>query len=618
MQFVDTLKNLVTGLGTSKDKTVGMGFEFKPISDAELNAMHRSDWLSRKIVDIIPNDMTREWRDWQADDKAIEAIEAVEKLPLINLQAKVNEALRKARLFGGSAIYIGIKGARPSEPLELDRIGKDSLEYLHVLLKSELTPGTFEYDVTSEFYGEPENYTITGSNGRQLVVHPSRIVKFIGAQVLDTRQQDMQGWGDPILQVVYDAVQNSGSIQAHIASLVPEAKTDVIYVPGLSGLLQNKTTTSKLTDRFTYANTIKSMFNMVLLEGNGASGDNALGEKWEQKQINFSQLPELAQLFLQIAAGAADIPVTRLLGQSPSGLNATGDGDIRNYYDNISARQKTELQPRLNRIDEVVIRSALDKRDPEIHYSWAPLWGLSEKEKAEVFKTKADGARALAGTGPSPPILPIEALSDALANSLTEDGILPGLEKALEEFGGLSEQGGNPEDKLAASLPAGQTKPQDAEPRTLYVSRKVLNGPDIIKWAKAQGFTSTLEATDLHVTVMFSRTAVDWMKMGENWAGGDKEGKLTVPPGGARMVDKFDGGAVVLLFASSELSWRHEEMKRKGAEWDWPDYQPHITISYEGAPDDLRTIEPYRGKIVLGPEVFEEVKEDWKEGVTEQ
>jgi len=450
MYFFDRLANLLTGLGTPRDKKTANAFAVRIILDPELNAMHRSDWLSRKIVDIIPNDMTREWRNWQAEPNQIEAIEALENAPLINLQAKVNDALRKARLFGGAAIFLGMRDGRPEEELRPDQVGTGDLQYLHVLHRHEVTVGEAIQDVVSPFYGEPSYYEVRGQGGGQARVHPSRMVRFIGAQVLDQRSRDTDGWGDSVLQIAYDAIQNAGSSQSHIASLIPEMKTDIIYVPGLSKALQNEVTTKQLTDRFAYANSIKSMFSMTLLEGNGAGGDNALGEKWEQKQISFAQLPELMQQYLQIAAGAADIPVTRLLGQSPSGLNATGDGDLRNYYDNIGARQRTELRPRLARIDEVLIRSALGARDPAIFYEWAPLWSLSEKEQAEIFEKKANAARKIAGGGNEKPLMPVEALSDALVNALTEDGSLPGLEAAIEEYGRLSEQEEDEEEVEAA------------------------------------------------------------------------------------------------------------------------------------------------------------------------
>jgi hypothetical protein len=156
-----------------------------------------------------------------------------------------------------------------------------------------------------------------------------------------------------------------------------------------------------------------------------------------------------------------------------------------------------------------------------------------------------------------------------------------------------------------------------AEPRTLYVRRDVVNAAEIIKWAKAQGFKTTLPASDMHVTVAYSHAPVDWMQMGESWYS-NKDGKLEVAPGGARLVEQFDKGAVVVLFNSSELTWRHMAMRERGATWEHDEYQPHITITYEPGDVDLAKVEPYRGKIVLGPEIFEEIEEDWADGIVEK
>ncbi|MNV46146.1 hypothetical protein D3C71_1379690 [compost metagenome] len=115
------------------------------------------------------------------------------------------------------------------------------------------------------------------------------------------------------------------------------------------------------------------------------------------------------------------------------------------------------MGPALTRLDEALIRSATGLRDTKIYYDWNPLWQLSETEKATVFKTKADAARTIAGTGgTSEPLVPIEALSDALVNELVEDGSLAGLEMAIEEYGKLSEQDDDSGDEAAALSERGE------------------------------------------------------------------------------------------------------------------------------------------------------------------
>lgn len=148
----------------------------------------------------------------------------------------------------------------------------------------------------------------------------------------------------------------------------------------------------------------------------------------------------------------------------------------------------------------------------------------------------------------------------------------------------------------------------DAEPRTLYVHRPVKNAAELIAWARSQGFDDTLKAEDLHVTIAFSRKPVDWFSI-PTW-GADEDIEIK---GGPRLVEPLgDKGAIVLKIASDRLKYRHEEFLAKGASWDWPGFQPHVTITYLGTSVDLGRVEPYQGDIILGPEVYSELDDGWE------
>lgn len=101
----------------------------------------------------------------------------------------------------------------------------------------------------------------------------------------------------------------------------------------------------------------------------------------------------------------------------------------------------------------VDIRSATGTRNEAIYYEWAPLEQMSEKERADIFKTKSDAARALIGSSSGQEIITREALSDALVNTFTEDGSLPGLDGFIDEYGKLSEQGPSEAEIIAAATP---------------------------------------------------------------------------------------------------------------------------------------------------------------------
>lgn len=154
------------------------------------------------------------------------------------------------------------------------------------------------------------------------------------------------------------------------------------------------------------------------------------------------------------------------------------------------------------------------------------------------------------------------------------------------------------------------------DPRPLYVYRRLLNADELLAWARGQGFTTLMPADELHVTVMYSKRPVNWLRMGgfHGWNGDNAE--HIVPKGGPRIVDRIgDQGAVALHFFSGHLEQRNREMRNSGASWDYADYVPHVTLTYDAGDIDLKSIEPYTGELRFGPEVFEPIQQDWEERV---
>lgn len=436
----DGLANSMAGLNTERDKAAHSYYTAPTIDRQELVNAYRTSWMARKIVDIPALDSCRNWRAWQARQELISLIEAEEKR--LNVRGKVLEARKKARLFGGAAIYADF-GDDASQPLDMERIKKGGLRFLTVFTSQQLTEGDLETDPMSEFYDCPKDYTITAGTTGQARIHPSRLTIFYGNELPEQGVSGSAfGWGDSVLVSVMDAVKQAEAAAANINSLIYEANVDVITVNGLMDHVGTEAGERKITERFRIAATTKGINRMLILDGE---------EKYDRKTIGFSNLPDLMDRFDQHAAGAADIPMTRFMGMSPGGLNSAGESDLRNYYDRVAAGQTLEMGPAMTRLDEALIRSATGARDEAIFYDWNPLWQLSEKDKADIFKTKSDAARTLAGNGgTSEPLMPIEALSDAVVNELVEDGALAGLEGAIKKYGRLSGQEDDDDDEVAA------------------------------------------------------------------------------------------------------------------------------------------------------------------------
>lgn len=168
------------------------------------------------------------------------------------------------------------------------------------------------------------------------------------------------------------------------------------------------------------------------------------------------------------------------------------------------------------------------------------------------------------------------------------------------------------QDEVAATIErnGGITKSAPV-PQPLFVSRPLKNADAVIAWAKGVGFKTTMPADQMHVTLIYSKSPVDWMKAGDCGFSSDPNGDLKLPPGGPRQLAMFGplGDVVVLLFSSSELAWRNTWLQEMGCSTDWPDYHPHITLTLNRGDVDISKVEAYQGPLVFGPEHFQPVKE---------
>lgn len=427
MGFMDGLVNVVASLGTARDKAAHSHYVYAAMGAQELLSAYRGSWLPRAIVDIPAQDATRKWRSWQAEAEQISAIEKVEKR--LHVRETVLQCLTAARLFGGAAIYIGTGDLDPAEPLDPSRIRE--IRSLTVLTPLQLSPEAASRDIEGGYYGRPEFYRLsTGSAATR--VHASRLVVLEGAPVPDPTART-SGWGDSVLQSTIDAVMQADSANANINSLIFEAKVDVFRFQGFMDQLSRGGDGDALVhQRLTAQAAMKGINGAVVLDKE---------DEYDQKSASFAGLPDLMDRFMNNVAGASRIPVTRLFGRASVGLSGTGDGDERVYFDHIQHLQSTEIEPALHNLDECFIWTALGSRPEEVYYNWAPLRQVTAKERAEIFSATATAARALAGAAPGQELLPLDALSDALANELVEQGVLPGLEQRIAEYGSWAEQG---------------------------------------------------------------------------------------------------------------------------------------------------------------------------------
>jgi phage-related protein (TIGR01555 family) len=537
----DNLKNFVAAIGTSQDKRSHTHYAFPlTLTRVEIENMFRSSWLAKRIVRTPADDMCRSWvdRTWDGWDKpgdtSAKVIKVAEKK--FNLRGKVNEALSWGRLYGGAGIVVDIKGQEDwGQPLELDSIKKGSLRALHVFDRWRLAAtGELDQDRSSPNYGYPKFYTIGDPGMHQLQVHWSRVVKFQGEPLPWFLWIRNAFWQDSVLQHVAEVIRDYDATMAGIASLVYEANVDIITSPGLaSALAAGGAAAQAVIDRYALSGSLKSINHMMLLDGGPAGGmKEQAHETYTQKTTAFSGLKDVAEKFMINVSGAADIPITRLFGQSPAGLSATGESDTRNYYDRLSSDQERQLRHPIERLDEILFRSTLGFMPEDYELTFRPLWQMTDAEKAEIELKRAQRDQIYLVQGVVP--------EHVVTSELLERNTYAGLTQAIVELVKRMEA-------LAAAQPApgklGQPAAKAAPP---------VGAPQVASGAGHQGEAGTqVTGDDIRVGNWFVLdgapvfvASVDGLKLVAADAGGEVkfEGTFQAFIGKARDVIREEGG----------------------------------------------------------------------------
>jgi phage-related protein (TIGR01555 family) len=186
----DGIANVVTGIGTNRDPRAYNVYCLSRLSDQQIDAAYRASWVMRKIIDKPATEMVREWRDWQADAEQIKLLEALERK--LDLRNKIRRA-EVLRGLGGCGMVLWVGREDPALPINPRTLTTGSLRGIHVWHKSRFQLDDMETDPGSDWYGYPKFYRLQTRDGRQIRLHPSRVIALRGHEVPDI---STAGWQD--------------------------------------------------------------------------------------------------------------------------------------------------------------------------------------------------------------------------------------------------------------------------------------------------------------------------------------------------------------------------------------------------------------------------------------
>lgn len=383
----DNWQNVLTGLGTSRDKTVfGRFVALQPINEVELTSLYHENDTAKRVVALKPQEMMRKGFEVNIEDDT-EASSAVgQKLRDLRAGQRLRDGMIWGRLYGGAAMIVGADdGGASEEPLDETRI--KSVEFLHVVDKRYLVPESYFEDPLSKDFGEPQAYRVITRRGTtNVVIHRSRLLFFGGAHTSDEERDRLGGWDHSVLRHVYDPLRQFDSVWKAAEHLVSDASQAVFKIQGLLDMIAGGQK-DVLATRMTLVDMSRSVARAILLDADG-------GEEFSREATSFTDAATMVDKFMLRLASAAETPVTILMGQSPAGMNATGESDFRWFYDTIATAQKNDLQPEVERLVRILMLAKdgpTKGAEPDVwSIKWAPLWQPTPSEQAELEKEAAE------------------------------------------------------------------------------------------------------------------------------------------------------------------------------------------------------------------------------------
>ncbi len=355
---------------------------------AILGDMYRMSWLARRIVDCVADDMGRDGIELTVPENqdAVKAFEDAEQTT--GLWDDITDCIRWGRLYGGGLAAIIIDGQDPATPLDAATIGIGQYKGLMVFDRWEVTPSSDAIAELGRDFGHPVFYTVNETNVR---FHYSRVIRFFGAPLPKKEARREQFWSASVLEKVADEIAHVKTGDAGVANLLRFAHLRIFSIEDYREMIASGgDTEGRVIKHFSAIAKMQNILGATILDGK---------DKFQTTTYSFAGVRDVQQGLMERVSGGAEIPMTKLTGESPGGLNANGESMERSYYEKVMRDMERDLRPSLNRIIPVILQSALGHVPEGWSFQFRPLYQLRDSEKAVVLKDEIAPVVELHGAG---------------------------------------------------------------------------------------------------------------------------------------------------------------------------------------------------------------------------
>jgi phage-related protein (TIGR01555 family) len=316
----------------------------------------------------------------QEQDGAVTKLDSAEKIKQIEAEFKrldvmgvIKAAAEHDCFFGRGQIFIDIQGAKRNTPLILDprTVRQGSLNRIVAVEAIWTTPSAYNAldPVAPDFY-KPSGWFMLGQQ-----VHASRLMTIITRPLPDILKPAFNFGGISLSQLAEPYVDNWLRTRQSVADLINNFSITVLAT-AMDQVLSGDDDGTDVFARAELFTRTRSNKGVMLVDK----------EREELVQVNtpLSGLHELQAQSQEHMCSVSRTPAIVLTGISPSGLNASSDGEIRIFYDWIAAQQESSWRTPLETILQCVQLSLFGEIDADIGFNFVPLYQMTPAEEADI------------------------------------------------------------------------------------------------------------------------------------------------------------------------------------------------------------------------------------------
>ncbi len=398
----DGWTNIATGLGIQGvDKRATADFEpARRWTRIELEERYKGDAMAAKVVDVLPEDMCREWIDLSIPDAPEAESLVLQQLHKMGAQENLEWALKMSRLHGGAAVIMGVDDGRPlNTPLNEKSIRR--ISFLNVLDRWQFFVEPIWYrDPTQPKYGKVELYRLLPIYGVEALmqeVHETRMIVFPGIRMPDRLMRENWMWGDSVITRLDNALRNYHTVHDSAATVVQDFAVAIYKLKGLADAItaDGPNADAALINRFKAMQLGLSMVRGLVLDEN---------EDYRKQSTTVTGLADLIHAAERRLTAETSLPHNRLLGEAPgASLGEGGAAQDRQWYDHVKAAQERILRDPIDRLIRYILSAKEGPTGGKLPSSWSfkfrSLWQLDEIGAADVRLKNAQADEIMINAG---------------------------------------------------------------------------------------------------------------------------------------------------------------------------------------------------------------------------